>query len=129
MEKGNTRELPVKSWASVAPSFDASSPTGCCTQSNEILLNKGMKYWDSWLNARGARTLIATVHIAGAVIGWRRSGKERTGQTQFSTEFHAPLSPMYLFFPVFWNLIHYVTKQGVPVPSFPDFTDNFNEAP
>jgi hypothetical protein len=29
------------------------------------------------------------------------------------------------FFLVFWILIPYVTKQGVPVPSFPDFTDNF----
>jgi hypothetical protein len=44
------------------PSFDASSP-----QSNEILLNKGMKYRDSGLNAGGARTF--TVHKAGAVIG------------------------------------------------------------
>jgi hypothetical protein len=40
-----------------------------------------MKYWDSGLNAPGLRTFIATVHIAAAVIGWKRSGKERTGQT------------------------------------------------
>jgi hypothetical protein len=26
------------------PSFDASPLHGCCPQSNEILLNKGMKY-------------------------------------------------------------------------------------
>jgi len=26
------------------PSFDASSPLGCCPQSHEILINKGMKY-------------------------------------------------------------------------------------
>jgi len=69
------------------PSFDASSPPGFCSRSHEILLNKGMKYWDSALNAPGSRTCIVTVHIAAAVIGWKRSGKERTGQTQFSTKF------------------------------------------
>jgi hypothetical protein len=90
-----------------------------------------MKYWNSGLNAPGSRTFIATVHIAAAVIGWRRSGKERTGQTQFSTKFAAKLcfiprwSSVYLFFPVFWNLVPYGTKQGVLVPSLPDFTDNF----
>ncbi len=89
------------------PSFDASSPPGCCLQSHEILLNKGMKYWDSGLNAPGSRTSITTVHIAAAVIGWRSSGKERTGQTQFSTKFAAKLSfmprwsPVYFFFPCF----------------------------
>ncbi len=56
------------------PSFDTSSPPGCCPQSHEILLNT---YWNSGLNAPGSRTFITTVHIA-AVIGWRRSRKERT---------------------------------------------------
>jgi hypothetical protein len=69
------------------------------------LLNQGMKYWDSALNASGSRTFTATVHIAAAVIGWKRWGKERTGQTQFkSTKFAAKLSFMprrssvYVFF-------------------------------
>jgi len=35
-------------WVRVAPSFDASSPN-YYPQSHEILLNKGMKYWNSWL--------------------------------------------------------------------------------
>ncbi len=74
------------------PPFDASSPLERCPQSREILLNKGMKYWDSALNAPGSRTFIATVHIAAALIGWKRSGNERTGQTQFSTKFAAELS-------------------------------------
>ncbi len=107
------------------PSFDASSPPGCCRQSNEIILKRGMKYWDSGLSARGARTFMATVHIAGAVISWRRSEKERTGQTQFSTQVAAKLSFMprwspglLLLVPVFWNLIPYLTKQGVPVRLF-----------
>jgi hypothetical protein len=113
------------------PSFDVSSPPGCCPQSHEILLNKGMKYWHSGWNAPGSTTFIATVHIAAAVIGGKRSGKERTGQTQFSTKFAPKLSfmscwiPVYFFFPVFWNLVPYVTKQGVPVPFLPNFTDNF----
>jgi len=64
------------------------------------------------------------------VIGWKCSRKERTGQSQFSTKFAAKLnfiprwSPVYFFFPVFWNLVPYVTKQWVPVPSLPDFTDD-----
>jgi hypothetical protein len=88
----NIRVIRVKSRSlapELHPSFDASSPPGCCRQSNEILLNKGMKYWDSELSARGARTFIAAVHIEGAVISWRRSKKERTVQTQFSTQFAA----------------------------------------
>jgi hypothetical protein len=51
-----------------------------------------MKYGDPGLNARSARSFIATVHIAAAVIGWRR--KERTVETQFSTRFAAKLSFM-----------------------------------
>ncbi len=37
-----------------------------------------MKYWDSGLNAPMSRTF-STVHLAAAVIGWRRSRQERTG--------------------------------------------------
>jgi hypothetical protein len=82
-------------WAWVQTSFDASSAPGCCPQSHEILLNKGMKYWDSGLNARGLRTFRATAHIAAvAVIGWMRLVKERTGQTQLSTKFARKLSFM-----------------------------------
>jgi hypothetical protein len=45
-----------------------------------------MKYWRSALNAPASRTFRATVHIAAAVIGWMRWGKERTVKTQFSTK-------------------------------------------
>jgi hypothetical protein len=53
-----------------------------------------------------ARTFITTVHIAATVIRWRLLGKERTGQTQFSTKFATKLSsyalkPSILFFPCF----------------------------
>jgi hypothetical protein len=91
------------------PSFDASSPPGCSPQSHEILLNQGMKYWDSALNARGARTFIATLHKAAALIGWRRLGKARTRRTRFSTKFAAqlsfmpPWSPVY-FFSLFFEI-------------------------
>jgi hypothetical protein len=103
-----------------------------------------MKYWRSALNAPGSRTFIATVHIAAAVIGWMRWGKKRTVQTQFSTKLlysvfkvdpgtfvdrawvSCPVQGQCtFFFPVLWNLFPYVTKHGVPVPSLPDFTDNF----
>jgi hypothetical protein len=61
------------------PTIDVSSPPGCCPQSHKILLNKGMKYWDSGLHLPMSRTFITTVHTAAAVIGWRPSRKERTG--------------------------------------------------
>ncbi len=64
----------------------ASSPPGSCLQSHEILLNKGMKYWRSAINAPGSRSFRATVHIVAAVIGGMRWGKERKVQTQFSTK-------------------------------------------
>ncbi len=70
------------------PSCEWSCPLSCCPQSLEIL--------SSALNAPGSRTFIATVHIAAAVIGWKRSGKERTEQTQFSTKFAVKLSFMNL---------------------------------
>jgi hypothetical protein len=56
--------------------------------------------------------------------------KKGPGKLSLALSFMPRWSLMYLFFPLFFeNLIHYVTKQGIPVPSFPDFTDNFNEAP
>jgi hypothetical protein len=100
---------------------------GCCLQSHEIWSNKGMKYWDSGLSAPSLRTFITTVHIPAAAIGWRRSGKERTGQTQFSTKFAAkqsftlPWSPVYFF-----SLFLEISSHGIPVPSFLDFTDNLS---
>jgi hypothetical protein len=123
-----TLELSVKSCPvppELQPSFDVSSSPDCYSQSHEILLNKGMKFWDSGLNARRSKTFIVTVHIAASVIDWRRSGKEKsTGRTQFSTKFGTKLS--FISYPVeaqlyvfFGNLIPCVTKRGVPVPFFP----------
>ncbi len=103
-------ELSVKSCPvapELHPSFDASSPPGCCRQSHEILLNQGMKYWDSGLNAPGSRTFIAKLHIAAAMIGWKRSGKERRGQTQFSTKLAAKLSFMPPWSPVYFFLLFF----------------------
>jgi hypothetical protein len=48
-----------------------------------------MKYWDSGLNAPSSRIFITTVHIEQQWLIWRRSRKERIGQTQFSTKFAA----------------------------------------
>jgi hypothetical protein len=121
-------ELSVKSCL-VRPelhsSFDSLSTPGCCPQSHEMLLNKGMKYWDSGLNARGSRTFIATVHIPAL-----ESIQEKNGQGKLSlapnlllNSVSCPVEPRCTCFPVFWNLVRYVTKQGVVVPSSPDFTD------
>jgi hypothetical protein len=51
--------------------FDTSSLVGCCSQSHEILLNKGMKYWDSTLITLGSRTYITILHITAIVINWK----------------------------------------------------------
>jgi hypothetical protein len=118
-------------WAWVAPLIWCFIPSWLLAAKSWNFIKWGMKYWDSRLNALGSRTFIVTVHIAATVIGWSRSAKERTGQTQFSTKFAAKLSFMpplklsVLFFRVLWNLIAYVTKQGVSMLCFPDFTYNF----
>jgi len=124
-------ELSVKSCPvapELHPSFDASSPPGCCPQSHEILLNKGMKYWNSGLNASSSRTFITRVHIAAAVIGWKRWGKERTGQTQLSLSFIPRWKPSVLFFCfLFFEISSPIwPNRGFPVSSFLDFMDNFN---
>jgi len=67
-----TLELSIKS-CPIGPklhlSFDVSSPPSYCLQSHEILLNNGMKYRDSRLNAPSLRTFIILVHIIVIVIG------------------------------------------------------------
>jgi len=111
------------------PSFNVSSFLGYCLQKHEILLNKGVKYWNFGLNGLGSKTFITRVHILTTMIYWKHLGKERIGQIQFNTKTVTKLSfvphwsPMY-FFCVFWNLIPYVTKK-VLVPSLSDFMDNF----
>jgi hypothetical protein len=86
------------------PSFDASSFFKCCLQNHEILLNKGVKYWDFGLNGPSLNTFIARVRVLEIVIGWRHLGKERIGQTQFNTKIVTKLnfmpcwSPMFFFF-------------------------------
>jgi len=117
-------------WPELHPSFDAGSPPCSSPQSHEILLNKGMKYWKSGLNAGGSRTFTAaTVYREQQ---WLVEGvQEKEGQGKLSLAPNLMLnwvpcplwSPVYFLFHVFWNLIHYVTKQGVPVPSFPDFNN------
>jgi hypothetical protein len=112
----------MPSWARVAPLIWCFIPSWLL--SNEILLNRGMKYSDSGLSARAARTFIASVHIAGAVISWRRSEKERTGQTQFSTQFAAKLSFIPLeprvppFISCFLKSHPLCDQTGVPVRLF-----------
>jgi hypothetical protein len=56
-------------------SFDASSFLGCCSQNHEILLNKGVKYWDFGLNGPSLKTFIARVHILATIICWKHLGK------------------------------------------------------
>jgi hypothetical protein len=61
----STLELFVKVIALLSPScthhlmmlLPPPGSCSCCSQSNEILSNKGMKCWDSSLNARGSLSL------------------------------------------------------------------------
>ncbi len=113
------------------PSFDVSSPLSCYTQSREILLIKGMKYWDSWLNEPSLRTFVATIHIITILIGWKHSRKESTWQTKFSTK--STVKPsimpcwrlMYFFFLFFEIASPMGPNKGVPMLSLLDFMDNF----
>ncbi len=85
------------------------------------------------LRIKCTRTFRATVHIA-AVIGWKRSRKEGQGKLSLAPNLllnwiSCPRwSTVYLFF-VFLETSSPMwpdrTKQGVPVPSIPDFTDDF----
>jgi hypothetical protein len=57
------------------PSFDVSSSLRCYLQSHEILLNKGMKYWNSGLNAPSSKKFMVIVYIEATVISWKCSRK------------------------------------------------------
>jgi hypothetical protein len=64
------------------------------------------------------------------VIGWRRSGKKGEGKLSLGLNLllnwvSCPVEAQCTFFSRFWNFIPCVTKQGVPVPSFPVFMDDF----
>jgi hypothetical protein len=124
-----TIELSLKSCSAgpeLHPSFDASSPVGRCPQSHELLLNKGMKYWDSGLNAQGLRTFI---HIT-AMIGRRRSRKKGQGKLSIAPNLllnwvSYPVEVQCTFSSCFLKSL--CDQTGFPVASFPDFTDNFIE--
>jgi len=54
-------------------------------QSKEILLNVGMKCWNSAFNAQGLRVIIVVVHIGLAEVQALRK-KEPSDETQFTIE-------------------------------------------
>jgi len=105
-----TIELSLKSCPvgpELHPSFDASSPLGCCPQSHENLLNKGLKYWDSRLNAGSSRTFIATVHIhqwlLEGVHGKKGQGELSLTPNLVLNSVSCPLKPS-VFFPLFFEI-------------------------
>jgi hypothetical protein len=71
--------LSAKSWNFMKEGYEILRPRIKCTKHENIY---------SYSTHR------STVHIGAAVIGWRRSGKERTVQTQFSTKIASKLSFM-----------------------------------
>jgi hypothetical protein len=71
-------------------------------QSNEILLNLGMKCWNSALNAQGSRQLIIVVVQVGAVKIYVAAvealrKRDREDETQFTTKIggKTSLGPSY----------------------------------
>jgi hypothetical protein len=101
-------------WAWVAPLILRFIPSWLLAASHGILLNQGMKYWDSGVNAPGLRTFVATVHI-GMQQWLVESVRENQGQGKLSLvlSFMPCWSPVYfVFFSCFWTLVPYMTKQG-----------------
>ncbi len=75
----------IKSWPFGSEShlsFDVSSLLGCHPQNHEILLNKGMRYWNSRLNAPDLKTFITIIiiHTTTPMIGRKHSRKEKIGK-------------------------------------------------
>jgi hypothetical protein len=72
-----------------------------CPQSKEILLNLGMKCWNSAFNARGLRVIIVIVQVGGVkiyVAGVQALKKNETqDETQFTTKIggKTSLGPRY----------------------------------
>jgi len=62
-------------------------------QSNEIILNLGMKCWNSAINAQGSRIIIMAVKV-GAVKGFQEKGKKgwKQDETQLATKIDVFLS-------------------------------------
>jgi hypothetical protein len=120
------------------PSFDdasSSSPGWWYLQSHEILLNKGREI----LRLSMKCTKLENIYNYSThkqqhqrlIEGVQEERKKSRGRTQFSTKFGTKLrfisypfeAQFYFFFPLFFkNLIPYVTKRGVSVPSFPNFS-------
>jgi hypothetical protein len=81
-------ELSVKSPSSSPPiSSTFGSLFQCYPQSNEILLNLGMKCWNSAFNAQSSRVIIVVVQLVGAVQALRKKGN-----TGWNSVFVPPIS-------------------------------------
>jgi hypothetical protein len=79
-------ELSIKSPSVSPPISSRFAPCPLCQwypQSEEILLNLGMKCWNSAFNAQGSRIIIVIVHVA-AVQALRKN--ETQDETQFTTK-------------------------------------------
>jgi hypothetical protein len=53
------------------PSFDVSTLPRWNLENHEIWLNKGMKYWNSRLNAPSSKTFIIIVYITATMTSWK----------------------------------------------------------
>jgi hypothetical protein len=101
------------------------------SQSEEILLNLGMKCWNSAFSLQGSRVIIAAVQVgavkiyATSVSGVAQAqGKTRWNSIYFPPHSQPhPLNANVLICRVFENLTQFMTKLRVLVLSFPCFTD------
>jgi hypothetical protein len=99
-------------------------------QSKEILLNLGMKSWNSAFNLQGSRVIIAAVQVGAVKIyatsldgGAQEKGKTRWNSIYFPPSLPPPLNANVLICRVFENPTQFMTKLRVLVRSFPCFTD------
>jgi hypothetical protein len=92
-----------------------------------------MKYWDPGLNARSARTFIATVHINIRSSDWLKEFRKRKDQSKLSLAPNLMLNWVLCFLEAQCTCFSCFLKSHPPCDdqtrgsgaSFPKFTDNF----
>jgi hypothetical protein len=115
--------------------FTPQTPLLVISTTDEILLNMGLKCWNSTFNAQGSRLIIIIVHVKAVriyvTIVEMLTKKEKHDEIQFTTKIDGCLSftPPWLlmyFFIDFFNLTAFMTKLKVLVLCFPYFIDISN---
>ncbi len=102
---GISIKWPTPFWAllsSSSPNPCLSASEDCYPQSNESLLNLGMKCWNSGLSAGGSRT--AVIGLKASQPGEKKKARWNSALTKFGANmnFSHLLSSVYFFFSLFF---------------------------